>query len=482
MIFHAVATARLEWHKVRIMKPHWRLTVEGFGRIASADVALRRLTLFVGPNNSGKSYLASLLWGLVALQFDLPLAPGPELEAVDARLAALVPDGQARGEASLSPADLALLTRLFDAGLAASRDWLVRRIFNSDLVSARRISFQDVSEARSMRLTWEDAVGENRTHVTVDDGLEPRAGGLHGDVSTNGRRAGLRDILVRRVVFRRLFRLFRGFEDSYASIDPIYLPASRTGFMQLYKAPARRSMRGAFRAADESFADAWLDLTTPAYHFLDLLTFGIRPTRTGDYRAEADLLESGMDGRFELESLRGNGVNEFRYAPAGGGPSLPLKLSSALVTELGPLVLVLRHNRSMPLLVLEEPESHLHPALQLRLAQVVVRLVRKGLCVWITTHSENFCQQLNNFIKLGSLDLERRAAAQQEFGFGEQDFLELDDIAGNELVLGDDGRSTVSEMRRTEAGLVMPAFNREILALSRQVSRLDDLLVGDEEP
>lgn len=53
MIFHAVATARLEWHKVRIMKPHWRLTVEGFGRIASADVALRRLTLFVGPFTSG---------------------------------------------------------------------------------------------------------------------------------------------------------------------------------------------------------------------------------------------------------------------------------------------------------------------------------------------------------------------------------------------------------------------------------------------
>ena len=43
------------------MKPHWRLQVEDFGRISAADVTLRRLTLLVGPNNSGKSYLACAL-------------------------------------------------------------------------------------------------------------------------------------------------------------------------------------------------------------------------------------------------------------------------------------------------------------------------------------------------------------------------------------------------------------------------------------
>lgn len=463
------------------MKPHWKLGVEAFGRIASADVALRRLTLFVGPNNSGKSYLASLLWGLVALQHDLVLAPGPELEAVDARIAAAIPAEQARGEVVFSPDDVALLVRLFDASLAKSSDRLVRRIFNNEHVSALRLSFRDLSELRELKVGWADAEGESRTHVVVDDGLEPR--GLHVDVETGERRSALRDILVRRVVFRRLFRLFRDFEDSYSPIDPVYLPASRTGFMQLYKAAARRSMRGAFRATEELEQEDWLDLTTPAYHFLDLITFGIRPGRASNYRSEADLLEAGMDGRFELvDGPRGNGLNEFRYRPAGAESSLPMKLSSALVTELGPLVLVLRHARGMPLLVLEEPEAHLHPALQRRLAQVVVRLVRKGLCVWITTHSENFCQQLNNFIKLGSLAPDKRAAAQRELGFEEQDFLELDDIAGNEFNVGPDGRSTVSEMKRTEAGLVMPAFNREILALSRQVAYLDDLLAGEEEP
>jgi hypothetical protein len=111
---------------------------------------------------------------------------------------------------------------------------------------------------------------------------------------------------------------------------------------------------------------------------------------------------------------------------------------------------------------------------------VVVRLVRKGLCVWLTTHSENFCQQINNFIKLGSLAPEKRAEAQRELGFDDQEYLELDDVAGNEFRLGEDGRSMVVEMTRTRAGLVMPSFNREILDLSRQVAYLDDHL-GEAE-
>ena len=41
-----------------------RLSAENFGPIATADVELRPLTVFVGPSASGKSYLAKLLYAL----------------------------------------------------------------------------------------------------------------------------------------------------------------------------------------------------------------------------------------------------------------------------------------------------------------------------------------------------------------------------------------------------------------------------------
>ncbi|EYF08330.1 Hypothetical protein CAP_6091 [Chondromyces apiculatus DSM 436] len=50
--------------------------MEGLGRIERAAVDIHPLMLLVGPNNTGKSYLASLLWGLVAMQAELEPSPG----------------------------------------------------------------------------------------------------------------------------------------------------------------------------------------------------------------------------------------------------------------------------------------------------------------------------------------------------------------------------------------------------------------------
>lgn len=43
---------------------HWKLKVSKYGKIESAEIETAPLTLFVGDNNSGKSYLMSLMWGI----------------------------------------------------------------------------------------------------------------------------------------------------------------------------------------------------------------------------------------------------------------------------------------------------------------------------------------------------------------------------------------------------------------------------------
>lgn len=42
----------------------YRLEVSDFGPIVEANVEMRPLTVFVGPSNTGKSYLAILLYAL----------------------------------------------------------------------------------------------------------------------------------------------------------------------------------------------------------------------------------------------------------------------------------------------------------------------------------------------------------------------------------------------------------------------------------
>lgn len=457
------------------MKPRWKLSVEAFGKIERAEIDVRPLTLFVGPNNSGKSYLASLLWGLVALPGELVPQDGPELEAANAWIAQRIDEGKAPVAYDLTTAEIDLFDRLFNATLAANRSRLSRRLFNNDSVTLGAVSLRRACRERRLRLRWQ----REPSGLYVADALWSGERGVSIEIppsSIEALRMTLRDLVMRAAVLERLSAVVPGLELFHESA-PVYLPASRTGFMQLYKAAARRSMQETFRRTAEK-REFSLDLITPAFHFIDMLAFGLKGEQSERYAEEATFLEQSLTGEVELVTSAGAGaVNEVRYIPTGTTARLPMQLSSALVTELAPLILVLRHLSHFPALVLEEPEAHLHPELQRRIAQVIGRLVQKGLFVWVTTHSENFCQEINNLIKLGSLPPDKRAEAQQKLGYGPQDYLDLEDVSGCELRLSPAGeRSTAVEMKRTEAGLVMPTFNRAIVKLSQDVAYLDGLL------
>ena len=43
---------------------NWKLSVKNYGKIEKAEIECAPLTLIVGDNNCGKSYLMSLLWGI----------------------------------------------------------------------------------------------------------------------------------------------------------------------------------------------------------------------------------------------------------------------------------------------------------------------------------------------------------------------------------------------------------------------------------
>jgi predicted ATPase len=127
----------------------------------------------------------------------------------------------------------------------------------------------------------------------------------------------------------------------------------------------------------------------------------------GSFAEEADRLEAEiLHGQI---SLQGHPNPEVVYrTPAG---AYPLGRTSSMVSELAPVVLYLRHRlRRGDLLLIEEPEAHLHPGTQVAFARCLVRLVNRGLRVGLTTHSEFFLQQINNAIIAGSLQQSRTDA------------------------------------------------------------------------
>jgi AAA domain, putative AbiEii toxin, Type IV TA system len=460
-------------------RPAWKLLVEGLGKIERAEVAVHPLMLFVGDNNSGKSYLASLLWGLVATPRTLPMPVGEALSACEAWLTRRRAEREHGLVYELSTEDRVLFTQLFNE-LIRKDDILVKQVFNSPAMTAARIEITPLHD-RAVSVGWEPVdreghVGDNVLYLRDDMVNHPRLGESY--------RASVLKHLASMCALGvspgsgRGSSMFYWEGDPVYQGDPIYLPASRSGFMLMYKAVAQRGYEEAVQFpvnGEES-----LRMSRPASEFVKLLAFEMTK-QEGPYAAEASLLENGLDGRIELSSGP-VGINEYAYRLAGSLNILHLSLASSLVTELAPIILVLRHLSGFPILVLEEPEAHLHPKVQRLLAQVIVRLVRKGLYVWITTHSENFCQQINDFMKIGAVPDRAKLAAEMQktlgYAYGEQDYLTPADVAGYEFV-NQGEHSVVRALAKHPDGLVMPTFNREMVAIAREVTFLEQQLDGE---
>ncbi|MEX1362183.1 MAG: AAA family ATPase, partial [Nannocystaceae bacterium] len=163
---------------------------------------------------------------------------------------------------------------------------------------------------------------------------------------------------------------------------------------------------------------------------------------------------------------------------AGTETDLGLQLTSALVTELMPLVVALRHAQGLPFLVLEEPEAHLHPRLVRAVIRCLCRLVRRGVRVLITTHSATVAQQVNNLVKLGCLTPETRAEQQRRFGYSEIEYLHTEEVGAHEFRFHDDGRTVVESIVPDADGLGFPmrTFNEALHDFVDETLALNALL------
>ena len=98
------------------------------------------------------------------------------------------------------------------------------------------------------------------------------------------------------------------------------------------------------------------------------------------------------------------------YRPKDWESKLPLVNTSSMVSELAPVVLHLRHVVNPgDVLIIEEPEAHLHPAMQVQLMRQLAAMIKAGIHMIVMTHSGWVLEELANLVRLSSLPESGRA-------------------------------------------------------------------------
>ena len=118
--------------------------------------------------------------------------------------------------------------------------------------------------------------------------------------------------------------------------------------------------------------------------------------------------------------------NSVIYKNSDTREEISSKLVSTSIHELSILILYLKYVlKKGDLLIIEEPEVHLHPADQLILVKYFAKAINKGLKILITTHSDYIIEKFNNLIRLGNCKSEVFA----ELDYDEECVLNYEDVA-----------------------------------------------------
>ncbi len=433
----------------------WRLKVSGYGRIEKAEIETAPLTLFVGDNNSGKSYLMSLLWGIRNLGTELLFGDGAaaESEAED-RLLCWIEEqiGAAReqGTHTVQASEIAKeLQIVLKERIKRNKDRFVKAIFNSSDVEMKELQIE-LTRLEDISLDFKvQQLGESigiALANTGNDGMglilseEEKASGILGEESC-------------RFIANRLMNLVLNSQGNGLNRE-IYFPAARTGFMLSKDAINKAGRRAAFNIAAEQ--ETMAPFVRPINQFLDVindLTLDSESNKT--FADIVQYLESGMaDGTVEMSSLPNK---EALYVPNGKTSGMPLRITSAVVTELSPLILILKHKKYVDALFYEEPEMCLHPQLQQKMARVLCQLVNAGVQMNVTTHSDIILQHVNNMIRLSGRD--DREDICRRFEYTPRDLLSPEQVKVYQLKAEAEGKTKVEELSCGKNGFAVPTFN-----------------------
>ena len=408
------------------------IEVKNFGPISEAKIDLRPLTVFVGPSNTGKTYFATLVYALHGIFEGFLRIPMSNFIRSTYRMSYSSRNNLAHAFASTDEEVPEIVNKLtskhrhfkfsdLPQGIRELAQGSIQdsKLLQNDIANELRrcLGFHTISgliqgpqdENKEMKMML-DVSGEKQDYWSL------KIATTNTDVVVNGTINEEMILLDEKIWLSeedglKLDKLleispeiFPGLRTN--NLNRFYLPAARSGIMQSHQVVASSVMANASLAGLEQIEIPTLSGVIVDFMQKIILYQESESSESKIYQL-SKTLESDVISGYIISTSSQSGYPVFLYQPSEIKEAIRLTQASSMVSELAPLVLYLRgYVEPGDTLIIEEPEAHLHPGAQADMAVILARLVRAGVKVIITTHSDWLLQEIGNLVLEGQIDKE----------------------------------------------------------------------------
>ncbi|MEI0530870.1 AAA family ATPase [Brachyspira pilosicoli] len=447
------------------------LYVKNFAKIKEAKIELSPFTLFIGDNNSGKSYLMTLVYGLMRYTekiINIIFKDEKDIEELDEykKLKSIIENYidnlDFNKESELSFEIIEFFIELFNLLLNKYSNEVINYIFNSDNeIKLESIKLKFYDREIKFRVEKENECRDNEEYniFTITNYYGDRTSIMYNE-------SNYVMFVSKRVIY---FIINNYLNNRYIIGDElkIFLPVSRTGFLLSrndISASARASKYDRFAEKNNEY------LSRPIMDFLDNFDELSKQKNNIEHMTKKsylmlDFIEKNMlFGKIMINEETKN----IYYKPDNTELELQMYLSSAVVTELTPLYLFLKYGFIKKKLLMEEPEISLHPQLQQQLTRLFIKLINTGVNIIITTHSDTIIQHINNMIKLNNNKEDVKKELMKKYNYDEDDLISEDRVRMYQFDIKEDGFTEITEIKGSKYGFQAPTFHKYLMQSSEE--------------
>ena len=164
-----------------------------------------------------------------------------------------------------------------------------------------------------------------------------------------------------------------------------------------------------------------------------------------------------------------------------GGEHVNMSAAASSIKEISPLLFLLKNQpETNAAICLEEPEAHLHPSMQIQVADLIAECINNGFLFHITTHSDYFMDRLNQLIKLGNIRKKNETTFKEYCtanGLSEKTFLDGNNVKAYFFHRDDEtGKVVIEKLPVEEGGIPMKTFYETVEKMRKQDEQIDEML------